>query len=234
MDIEVYKQERAKREKEKAAQYTAYYEQTILPRKAKEWLTSTQAFMQRTYQDYEKRQEHYTTPQMVQSYKEQNQTEKEALLGSFDLAKKYADQIEDAASRQSYLDTIDNMRLYLSGFSSYLDDETAYWEQFPDEKAYTAWKDQQDQLAYFQSLTEQEDFEEHANHIVEQGEWTGDQQYKYINRDPQTLMSYDLTGPHKYAHWNYLTDEERSIYNYLYSKSGKKRRNAISRLLKKL
>lgn len=222
----------------------------VARRKAGNWASSADSFIQKIQSDYSARQQgSYQSPESIQEYKKSVSSELQELLDGVKDAKKYASQITDEEEREKYEKAVSDTQHYLQSVDWRLDLEERYWDKWDSEDSYNQWKkeyDRQKELdSYQQSILSRPDFEEYARkgaateNISLRDATDARGQFRSgsdelignkvtFTRDnaqsrPWETAAHSSIKPDIEERYTYMTDDEVSIYNYLLAKEGEEK-----------
>lgn len=222
----------------------------VARRKAGNWASSADSFIQKIQSDYSARQQgSYQSPESIQEYKKSVSSELQELLDGVKDAKKYASQITDEEEREKYQKAVSDTQHYLQSVDWRLDLEERYWDKWDSEDSYNQWKkeyDRQKELdSYQQSILSRPDFEEYARkgaateNISLRDATDARGQFRSgsdelignkvtFTRDnaqsrPWETAAHSSIKPDIEERYTYMTDDEVSIYNYLLAKEGEEK-----------
>lgn len=222
----------------------------VARRKAGNWASSADSFIQKIQSDYSARQQgSYQSPESIQEYKKSVSSELQELLDGVKDAKKYASQISDEEEREKYEKAVSDTQHYLQSVDWRLDLEERYWDKWDSEDSYNQWKkeyDRQKELdRYQQSILSRPDFEEYARkgaateNISLRDATDARGQFRSgsdelignkvtFTRDnaqsrPWETAARSSIKPDIEERYTYMTDDEVSIYNYLLAKEGEEK-----------
>ena len=117
----------------------------VARRKAGNWASSADTFIQKIQSDYSARQQgSYQSPESIQEYKKSVSSELQELLDGVKDAKKYASQITDEEEREKYEKAVSDTQHYLQSVDWRLDLEERYWDKWDSEDSYNQWKKEYD------------------------------------------------------------------------------------------
>lgn len=222
----------------------------VARRKAGNWASSADTFIQKIQSDYSARQQgSYQSPESIQEYKKSVSSELQELLDGVKDAKKYASQITDEEEREKYEKAVSDTQHYLQSVDWRLDLEERYWDKWDSEDSYNQWKkeyDRQKELdSYQQSILSRPDFEEYAQkgaateNISLRDATDARGQFRSgsdelignkvtFTRDnaqsrPWETAAHSSIKPDIEERYTYMTDDEVSVYNYLLAKEGEEK-----------
>ena len=222
----------------------------VARRKAGNWASSADSFIQKIQSDYSARQQgSYQSPESIQEYKKSVSSELQELLDGVKDAKKYASQITDEEEREKYEKAVSDTQHYLQSVDWRLDLEERYWDKWDSEDSYNQWKkeyDRQKELdSYQQSILSRPDFEEYAlkgaatENISLRDATDARGQFRSgsdelignkvtFTRDnaqsrPWETAAHSSIKPDIEERYTYMTDDEVSVYNYLLAKEGEEK-----------
>lgn len=222
----------------------------VARRKAGNWASSADSFIQKIQSDYSARQQgSYQSPESIQEYKKSVSSELQELLDGVKDAKKYASQITDEEEREKYEKAVSDTQHYLQSVDWRLDLEERYWDKWDSEDSYNQWKkeyDRQKELdSYQQSILSRPDFEEYAQkgaateNISLRDATDARGQFRSgsdelignkvtFTRDnaqsrPWETAAHSSIKPDIEERYTYMTDDEVSVYNYLLAKEGEEK-----------
>ena len=222
------------------------YNRTWLPVKAQDWLQQADDFVTTTGEDFttgllSSWQEGST----LDEYKQEKAGQLEELQNTYSYAERFAGQIKDKNQRQKYLDVLAQTKDYLDGFNDAVEEQKKLFSNFEGVKEYNTWEAKNNKMQSYQDLMQAKDFEEKA------AKQDLNPELMYIDFDlknlPDKLGFFLNTSEserlyHYYgtdrgksgtkmkpviqegqdSNWDQLTDDEISVYYYLYNTQGQK------------
>ena len=125
----------------------------LTQRRANRWAQSVDSFISNTKDAYKSRENRYNSSDSILQYRDNLKDELQNLLNDASYAERYANQIEDATEKESYLNEVRRTKDYLNALPSELTKEADYWSRWKTEDEYNLWKAAAEKAAMQEAMT---------------------------------------------------------------------------------
>lgn len=205
------------------------------------WLREVSDFTKRVSQERTAQNGLYQQPDAIRKQRNSNSANIKYLQDQASTYRKYFvdnASLYDGNQIKNIINSLDEYGNYLSSAKNEIDNDYNFRSRFATENAYNKYLEDQ---AKYSGITEAPDWQtlstpteakrnDNNLNVWKIGQKSGDDKYDFINNiddyrenvrtASQMTQQQDEYGT--YTRYNYISDEEAGIYNYLYAKQGKK------------